>query len=172
MRAKEHATRDRSWVPSKYNQIHSCQLKTSLLGSFCALLNMRDVYFVHVINNCQAISAKALRAARGRMARTPRRRPRKLVMMSPRRIRLQQVKDSPMRSAMKARMTMFQTQYCSTLVTIQGIASLRPGSTASNSMFLQAVSKPFFKSRRVLFLTGRVVSTTNSPAAAINTCKP
>ena len=41
--AKERATRDHSWVPSKYNQIHSCQLKTSLLGSFCALLNMRDV---------------------------------------------------------------------------------------------------------------------------------
>ena len=117
---------------------------------------MCDVYFVHVINNCQAISAKVLHAARGRMARTPRRRPsyavkRKLVMMSPRRICLQQVKDSPMRSAMKARMTMFKTQYCSTLVTIQGIASLRPGSTASNSMFLQAVSKSFFKSRRVLF---------------------
>ena len=36
---------------------------------------MRDVYFVHVINNCQAISAKVLRAARGRMARTPRRHP-------------------------------------------------------------------------------------------------
>ena len=98
MRAKERATSDRSWVPSKYNQIHSCQLKTSLLGSFCASLNMRDVYFVHVINNCQAnISAKVLRVARGRMARTPRRRPsyaakRKLVMMSPRRIRLQQVR--------------------------------------------------------------------------------
>ena len=43
MSAKERATRDHSWVPSEYNQIHSCQLKTSLLGSFCASLNMRDV---------------------------------------------------------------------------------------------------------------------------------
>ena len=34
--AKECATRDRLWVPSEYNQIHSSQLKTSLLGSFCA----------------------------------------------------------------------------------------------------------------------------------------
>ena len=58
---------------------------------------MRDVYFVHVINNFQAsyscISAKVLHAARDWMAQTPRRCPgyavkRKLVMMSPWRIRL------------------------------------------------------------------------------------
>ena len=41
---------------------------------------MRDVYFVHVINNFQAsyscISAKVLHAARDRMARIPHRYPR------------------------------------------------------------------------------------------------
>ena len=48
-----------------------------------------------------------------RMARTPRRlsqasSKRKLIMLSPQRVRLQQVKNSPVRSAMKARMTVFK----------------------------------------------------------------
>ena len=77
---------------------------------------MHDVYFVHMINNFQAsyscISAKVLHAARDRMVRTPRWCPgyavkRKLVMVAPWCIHLQQVKDSPMRSTMKVRMTMF-----------------------------------------------------------------
>ena len=166
------------------NQIHSSQLKYSLLGSFCASLNMRDIYLVHVINNFQA---KVLCMARGRVVQTPHRCPdyaakRKLVMMSPWCICLQQVKDSPMRSVKKARMTMFNlsnTRTTSTFVSLtimSGIASLSPGSTASSSMFLQGVSKPFFKSR-VLFLAGGVVfrttssATPNFLAAAINMCK-
>ena len=44
--AKEHATRDRLWVPSEYNQIHSSQQKTSLLGIFCASLNMCDGSYI------------------------------------------------------------------------------------------------------------------------------
>ena len=54
-------------------------------------------------------------------------------MMSPQHIRLQQVKDLPMRSAMKAIGSTFATMSC--------LASLSPRLTASSSMFLQAVSK-------------------------------
>ena len=112
MRAKERATSDRSWVPSKYNQIHSCQLKTSLLGSFCASLNMRDVYFVHVINNCQAISASVARGKRQDGAN-----PSSASQLCCEEEASDDVspaysfaasQDSPMRSTMKARMTMFK----------------------------------------------------------------
>ena len=143
------------------NQIHSSQLKTSSLESFCASLNMRDILCAHD----QQLQAKVLHTARDRMVRTPRRCPdyavkRKLVMMSPRHIHLQQVKDLPMTSAMKAKMTMFKLSITQTTFTfvslkiISGIASLSPGLTASSNMFLQAVSKPFFKSH-VLFLAGQ-----------------
>ena len=161
------------------NQIHSSQLKTSLLESFCASLNMRDIYLVQVINNFQA---KVLRVARDRMAQTPHRCPsysvkRKLAMMSTRRIRLQQVKDLPMRSAMKARMTMFKLSKLSTRTTTDH--RKRPDTALTKEVCPPGIPSSA-EGQFLQSLAGCIVSTTTctcsatpiSSAVAINTCKP
>ena len=105
------------------------------------------------------------------MARTPRRlsqasSKRKLIILSPRRIRLQQVKNSPVRSAMKAGMTVFKlsnTRHarrarCRKLTTR---TAANAGAVASIFIFLQALSISSFSSRVFFLLPGallRVVS--------------